>query len=108
MAIAPSKLGKFVLHYWNSERALLRELRGAGLVNAGASDEDLRAVFRKAREEHAGIPEVDRIWNSPHERVRVFLEPYLSEKGKLWATPLTSLELPDDPPPHRTPWWRFW
>jgi hypothetical protein len=108
MAIAPSKLGKLVLRYWDSERALLRGLREAGLVNPDASDDDLRAVFRKAREEHAGIPEADRIWNSPNERVRVFLEPYFSEKGRLWAAPLISLELPDDPPSNRRPWWRFW
>ena len=108
MAIAPSKLGKLVLRDLDSERALLRRLREAGLVIPDASDDDLRAVLGRAREEHAALQEGERIWNSPHERVRVFLEPYLTEKGRLWAAPLTSLELPDDPPTDRRPWWRFW
>lgn len=108
MAIAPSKLGKLILRLGGSEKALLRALRQAGLVNPEASDEDLRTVLRKAREEDEALPEGERVWNSPNERARVFLEPYLSEKGRLWATPLTSLNLPDEPLSAPRPWWRFW
>jgi hypothetical protein len=46
----------------------------------------------------------------PEERVRAFLEPYLTPKGQRWAEPLRSLELPDDDSggaaaPSR---WKFW
>ena len=102
MAIAPSKLGKLILHHWGSERAALRSLREADLVNQDVSDDDLKAVFRQAREEDAALGPM-RTFNSPNERVRVFLEPYLSEKGRQWAAPLTSLDLPDDPPASRKP-----
>lgn len=108
MAIAPSKLGKLILRHWSSERTLLCKLREADLVNPYVSDDDLKAVFRSAREEHAAMSEGQRMFNSPNERVRVFLDPYLSEKGRQWAVPLTSLDLPDDPPASRKPWWRFW
>lgn len=96
MAIAPSKLGRFVLQ-WDSEDALLRGLREAGLVNNGVSDDELMILFRTVREEHAGLPSDEQAFNSPHERVRVFLEPYLSEKGRQWAVPVASLDLPDGP-----------
>jgi hypothetical protein len=96
MAIAPSKLGHFVARqFWNSDDALLRELRAAGLVRPDVSDQELTAVFTRARQEHESYPEEDRAFNSPQERVRVFLEPYLSDKGRRWAVPLDSLELPD-------------
>jgi hypothetical protein len=107
MAIAPSKLGQLVLRHERSEKTLVRVLREAGLVSPEASDDDLRAVFAQAREEHASLGEM-RIFNSPHERVRVFLEPHLTEKGRQWAVPLRSLDLPDDPATNRRPWWRFW
>jgi hypothetical protein len=99
MAIAPSRLGKFVLENWSGDDALLRTLRRAGLVSRNAPDEEVTAVFRQAREEHAAIPEGARAFNSPHERVRVFLEPFLTARGRAWAVPLKSLE---------RPWWRFW
>jgi hypothetical protein len=97
MAIAPSKLGRFVLRNWSSEDALLRGLREAGLVNPDVSDDELMAVFSEARREHAALSESHRGFNSPNERVRVFLGPFLSEKGRQWAVPLASLDLPDDP-----------
>lgn len=108
MAIAPSNLGRVVSRYWSSERALVRELRAAGLVNPEVPDDDLKAVFKKAKEEHAGLPEGEREFNSPNERVRVFLEPYLTEKGRQWAVPLRSLDLTDELLANRKPWWRFW
>jgi hypothetical protein len=111
MAIAPSKLGRFVDDFWTSDKALLVRLRDAGLVNPDASDDELIAVFRKARAEHAALAEGMRRRDSPNERVRVFLGPYLSDKGRAWAVPLRSLSLPDDAPPaaaKQRPWWRFW
>jgi len=71
-------------------------LRQAGLVEAQVADEDLKRAFQRAEQEHARIPKQMRIFNTPQERVRVFLEPYLTPKGQLWAEPLASLELPDD------------
>ena len=99
MAIAPSKLGRFVLPMLNADEALLRSLRAAGLVSRDAPDDALLAVFRRARDEDAALPEQARRFNSPHERVRVFLRPYLSDKGRRWAVPLDSLSLPDDEDP---------
>ena len=81
MAIAPSKLGQFVHRDWGSDEALPRGLREAGLVKERVADEKLMAVFRKAREEHAALPAGQQAFNSPHERVRVFLERYLTNKG---------------------------
>jgi hypothetical protein len=95
MAIAPSKLGRLVDEQWDSEDALVRRLREWGLVREDATDEDLRATFSRARAEHAAIPPGNREFNSPNERVRVFLEPFLSDKGRKWAVPLESLRLPD-------------
>jgi len=37
-----------------------------------------------------------RGFNSPNERVRVFLAQYLTDKGRMWAEPLKSLHLLDD------------
>ena len=94
MAIAPSKLGEFVLKEGTSDDFLLRRLRDAGLVRADVTDADIEATFKAARDEHAAggyLP-----FNSPHERVRAFLEPYLTEKGRRWAEPLESLNLPDE------------
>ena len=97
MAIAPSKLGHFVAGpFFNSDdNTLIRDLRAAGLVRAGVSDQELLAVFSRARDEDEAIPKGGRRFNSPHERVRVFLEPYLTEKGRTWAVPVDSLDLPD-------------
>jgi hypothetical protein len=81
-------------------------LRARGLVRADVSGEDLLAVFRKAREEQAALPPGQREFNSPHERVRVFLAPFLTRKGTQWAVPLRSLNLPDED--QLRPWWKFW
>ena len=105
MAIAPSKLGQFVSKQMGTaDDALLRSLRAAGLVRPEASDDELTAVFSRVRQEHDAIPEGARQFNSPEERVRVLLEPYLSRKGRKWAVPLDSLNLPDE----ERPWWNFW
>lgn len=97
MAIAPTKLGRLVATYWSSdEDSLIQQLRQAGLVRAGVSNEDLRLTFQKARDEHEALPRANRDFNSPDERVRVFLEPYLTDRGARWAVPLHSLDLPDD------------
>lgn len=94
MAIAPSKLGRFVLREGASDDLLMRSLRQTGLVRADVADADLKATFQAARDEHAAGGYSP--FNSPNERVRVFLEPYLSEKGRRWAEPLSSLNLPDE------------
>lgn len=98
MAIAPSRLGRFVQEHLDDDGALLRSLRRARLVRLGTGDDELTAVIRGALEEHARIPEAARSFNSPEERVRVFLQPYLTRKGHRWAVPLKSLR----------PWWMFW
>jgi hypothetical protein len=111
MAIAPSKLGEFVAPMLNADEALVRSLRAANLVRPDAPDDALTAVFKRARDEHQSLPEGTREFNSPHERVRVFLEPYLSDKGRRWAVPLASLNLPDDedlPSGEPRPWWKLW
>src|SRR5436309_1728143 len=95
MAIAPSKLGRIVAQHWHSTDSLVRRLRESNLVREDASDEDLRATFRMAREENSALPPGEREYNSPNERVRVFLAPFLSDKGRTWAVPLKSLQLPD-------------
>jgi hypothetical protein len=94
MAIAPSKLGQFVLREGTSDDALLRRLREVGLVRADVADDDVKATFRAARDEHdAGGRS---LFNSPHERVRVFLATYPTDKGRRWAEPLESLDLADE------------
>ena len=111
MAIAPSKLGRFVDQEWSSDFVLLRRLREVGLVVSDASDGQLMAVFEKAREEHASLPDGARAFNSPNERLRVFLQPYLSAKGLKWAVPLESLKLADEDLPEqlpKRPFWKFW
>ena len=110
--IAPSKLGRFVACYMHSDEALIQQLRESGLLRKDAADEDLRAAFNRAREEHDALPPGQREYNSPDERVRVFLTPFLSDKGRRWAVPLESLDLPDDTEPFQirspSPWWKFW
>ena len=124
MAIAPSKLGRLVADCWSSEDAFIRGLRGAGLIKPDVSDEDLVSALEAAKQEDEALPDGQREFNSPEERVRVFLGPYLSTRGQQWAVPLDSLEIPDDPQPEvapdsaasstskaaadRRPWWRFW
>jgi len=95
MAIAPSKLGQLVEAEWHSEDLLIQKLRDKGLVTKNASDADLRSTFQQAKDEQAALPQGQRQFNSPNERVRVFLKPFLSAKGKAWAEPLESLKLPD-------------
>jgi hypothetical protein len=101
MAIAPSKLGHLLAEEWDSEDRLIRRLRAAGLVRVDASDDDLRASVTRARVEHEALSPERRHYNSPHERARVFLAPFLTDKGTTWAAPLTSLKLPDDVPKPR-------
>ena len=109
MAIAPSKLGRLVAQEWHSESALLQILREKYLVRAEVSNEELKETFIRAREEDSALSPPERHFNSPNERVRVFLAPFLTPKGREWAAPLVSLELPDDDdPPVRSPWWKFW
>lgn len=96
MAIAPSKLGRLVAQEWHSERALIEKLREKRIVRSDVRDDDLLAVFSRAREEHNAKPPVERQYNSPSERVRVFLAPFLTDKGEEWAVPLRSLDLPYD------------
>lgn len=130
MAIAPSKLGRFVLDegfswpttesaspadHTASDRILVRRLRETGLLRGEVTDAEVTAILQAARREHAAGGYSP--FNSPHERVRVFLERYLSEKGRRWAVPLQSLNLPDDDVIAASsasqanatrPWWRFW
>ncbi len=96
MAIAPSRLGQLVQQHWSSDDGLIRQLRELGLVAADARDEDLKNTFARARQEHAQFPAGMEMFNSPNERVRVFLEPYLTQEGRRWAAPLRSLH---------EPWW---
>lgn len=96
MAIAPSRLGQLVADHWHSDEVLVRELRAAGLVRDNVPDEALRATFRMAREEDAMLSADEREYNSPNERVRVFLAPLLSPKGITWAVPLDSLNQRDE------------
>ena len=112
MAIAASKLGLLVAQEWHSDEALVRRLRETNLVTKNASDGDLHATFTRAREEHSALPLGQREYNSPNERVRVFLAPFLTKKGKAWAVPLESLKLQDDDghpqSGGRSPWWKLW
>jgi hypothetical protein len=123
VAIAPSKLGRFVTRQgfsWpreesavpgdsgDADEALVSCLRETGLVRPDATNGEIAETFRAARSEHAAGGYSP--FNSPEERVRVFLEPYLTPKGRRWAEPLKSLDLPDDDSgraasPSR---WRFW
>jgi hypothetical protein len=101
MAIAPSRLGRFALEH-NGD-ALVHGLRAEGLVRPDVTDEEILAAETRALVEHEALDEDRQLFNSPHERVRVFLEPLLSAKGRKWAEPIKSLR--DESPP---PWWNFW
>jgi hypothetical protein len=96
MVIAPSKLGVLVAALWKQDDALVQRLREAGLVRDDIADADVRATFRRAREEDDALTPEEREYNSPNERVRVFLGPFLTAKGLRWAEPFTSMSLPDD------------
>jgi hypothetical protein len=106
MAIAPSKLGRFVVqegfswptHHaaprdWDAaDETLVRRLREADLIRPETTDDEVAETLRTARAEHAAGGYSP--FNSPHERVRVFLERYLTPKGRKWAEPFKSLHLP--------------
>jgi hypothetical protein len=79
-----------------SDEVLVRKLRDAEVVRPDVSDGDLVLTVVRAREEHERLPAAERPYNSPEERVRVFLDPYLTTKGRAWAVPLRSLDLPDE------------
>ena len=96
MAIAPSKLGWLVARHLGPDDALVRKLRFGGLVRPDVSDDDVVQTFVHARKEHEGLSIDDQLFNSPEERIRVFLEPHLTTRGRAWAVPLKSLNLPDD------------
>lgn len=86
-----------MFHQRDGDNALLRSLRSSELVRPESSDNELTGVIERAQDEHDSLPESRRPYNSPHERVRVFLAPYLSDKGQQWAVPIDSIDLPDDP-----------
>jgi hypothetical protein len=92
MAIAPSKLGELVNQEGASDDRLLRRLRDLRLVRPDVTDAEVVATFQAARDEHAAGGYSP--FNSPHERVRVFLQPFLTGKGRRWAVPLNSLHRP--------------
>jgi hypothetical protein len=94
MAIAPSKLGTLIARHRGADSRLLYHLRAEGLVEPDATDAEIQATFQAARDEDAALGFSP--FNSPHERVRVFLKPYLTEKGRRWAEPLRSMRLPDE------------
>ena len=111
MAIAPSRLGRFVLQqgfrwpkitsaaseeFGASDDALARRLRDAGLILTDVTDAEVKETFHAARREH--VARGFSPTNSPHERVRVFLAvgPFLTVKGSMWAVPLVSLTLKGD------------
>ena len=104
MAIAPSRLGRFVheegftwprnesearAEHTAADEIVVRRLRESGLIRADVSDAQVIETFDASRREHAA-GDYD-LFNSPEERVRVFLEPYLTKKGLRWAEPLRSL-----------------
>jgi len=122
MAIAPSKLGKVVLHegfswptaksgspedYRAADDRLVPRLREMGLVREDVADGAVAETFQAARREH--VAHGYSPFNSPEERVRVFLEPHLSAKGRRWAVPFDSLTLPDDKEDgnRARSWWKF-
>ena len=120
--IAPSKLGIFVVRegfswpanqlavpreFGTADETVVRRLRETGLVRPEATDGEVADTLRAARSEHAAGGYSP--FNSPNERVRVFLKPYLTNKGREWAEPFKSLDLPDGDSGREAPsWWRFW
>lgn len=92
----------------------MRRLRETGLVRADVTDAEVTETFQAARREHAAGG--NSPFNSPQERVRVFLQPHPAAKGCRWAEPLDSLNLPDDEEQEEEeeegnearPWWKFW
>ena len=97
MAMAPSRLREFILANWVGDDVLIQSLRKNGLIRSSLSNEDLIAVFERARDELAGEKR-PRAWGAPsrYERACIHLRPFLTLKGRAWAVPLKSL---------RWPWW---
>jgi hypothetical protein len=85
MAIALTELGRLLGRDLDSDDSLVRKLRDAEVVRSDVSDDELTATFARARREHAALDDEDQLFNSPEERVRVFLAPYLNAKGRGWA-----------------------
>jgi hypothetical protein len=76
--------------------ALVSSLRAAGLVKPDVPDSALVAAFEKARAEDGYRYDRELTFNTRHERIRVFLAPYLTAKGTKWAVPLASIGPEDD------------
>lgn len=90
-----------------ADETLVSRLRETGLVRPDATNGEIAETFRAARSERAAGGYSP--FNSPEERVRVFLEPYLTPKGRRWAEPLRSLDLRDDDSGRAAPSrWKFW
>jgi hypothetical protein len=98
VAIASSKLGHLVrgVEWIASPDEVIRRLRDAALLKPEATDGEIASVLKAAADEHIALDQDEQQWNTPSERVRFFLAPYLSDKGRAWAEPLKSLDLPDD------------
>lgn len=73
---------------WLSDDALLLKLRQLRAVRCEVSDEDLKGAFGRAREEDSALPPSLREFNSPNERVRVFLGQFSTRKCARRAVPL--------------------
>jgi len=91
MAIAPTKLGGFVSREGASDDILLRRLREERLVRPEVADADITATFQAARDEHEAGGRSP--YNSPEERVSLFLQPYLTDKGRIWADYFASQQM---------------
>ncbi len=73
MAIARSKLGRFVLpRLYATDEGRSRGLRADGLVRPDTPDDVSLAAFVAAIREDAAMPEDTLECNSPEERVRAF------------------------------------
>lgn len=100
MAIAPSKLGGLVLKTvgrveGSDAAALFSALKQRGLLVEGVRVGDIVPLLAKVQAE----PNYHDPFNSPEERLREHLRPFLSPKGLTWAEPLSSLDLPDEDGP---------
>jgi hypothetical protein len=75
MAIASSKLGRVIAEcMYSGGDALVHRLRQDDLVRTDVSNEYLIAALDRALEEHAAIAQAVRAFNSPNERVRLFVQ----------------------------------
>jgi len=106
--IAPSKLGGLVAPELHCRESFLRVLREKALVREDVPDILLWATVTVAMDEHRALSDGREEFNTPSERVRVFLAPFLTRKGRRWAVPLKSLRLPDDDVSGGGAWWKFW